>query len=212
MPLRETIVMMKGALALGLVFAIVLSTTAHAEPAQLGWFGDLSIGAAALHQETTSPINGYHDVRNALVLDGRGALGLTLGRPSGAVARVGVVVDVAKFGSYGVAIGVAGEIDWVVAAGWRLGPRVSLSAGNGNGEPSSFDGTVGMAGLHAEHRFVSLQLDAIRVWHPDGYAAGAALSVGLAGRPGKYAAVGSAIGAAVVAVALLILLLNCHCG
>jgi hypothetical protein len=168
-------------------------------PARLGFYGEVSLGYGYLSGETVSPTN-----RDRAMTDsGGGHLRWALGARVTHLhldARFGGVIDVVNTDGAGAAFGAELQVDWPLPAGWRAGVRGSLSAGNGNGSPTTLDGLVGCAGVRLRKDAAIIGLDAVRVDQDRAQATGAIVTVGLGGRPGKVLVGVSAAATAVLGV------------
>ena len=126
----------------------------------------------------------------------RAALGVAF-RVVGARGRAGVVGDLflvhRSGGRDGAAIGIEGQLDWDIASGWRLGPRLSISWERASAPRSS--GLLEVVGLRLHNRTWSFGIDAFRLpgneqrVEPSDRSDATGLLVigGLGGRAGKYA-------------------------
>lgn len=136
------------------------------------------------------------DPRGGLALVKAARAGLTLRVPFGRTAAyAGPVVDVyvgEDLGGevftgdhHGIAFGGVLGADWLLASCWRLGPRVSLAIGEGDGAATG-DGTVFTLGTHARNgrAHVGVELLVVRGERESG--TGFLVGGGFDGRAGKY--------------------------
>jgi hypothetical protein len=170
---------------------------------RLRFYAEMVLGYGRVHGEMVSPFTGYRGRTDSDVRGLRWAVGARLATTAMDV-RLGAVLDVVSAGGEGAAIGLELQADWPLPAGWRAGGRVSISSGNGNGDPTTLDGVVGVAGLRLRKDVAIIGLDAVQVWHGDGSAIGGMLSVGMSGRPGKYLVGVSATAASILGVVAIV--------
>lgn len=188
---------------------VLATTTARAEPAAVGFYGEPSVWGGKLWGEYHGATGFGMDVSSGMV-DLRLSLGAAIAIRPGWNARVGAAVDVFKGQSEAAALGIEAQALRDLRRAWRIGLRVSASLGNGNGVPTSGDGQIVMAGLRIHRGVVVFGVDGVFIRNGTegnhGFANGILAGVGIGGRPGKYGIAISAGGAALLGILAVVAL------
>lgn len=219
-------------LVLGPVW-LLTATSVHAEPRDAGassaprrlelygessaWYGAVSGATLELLPTRRTGLASIKDLRVSLGLGVRGrSFAARLGPTIDLFVGEDLDLQVFNGDNYGIAFGLSAQIDWNIDSCWRLGPRLSLSRGEGDGVTTGH-GIVAMGGVHIRNdRFVA-GIDMLRVWGDDSRGpaesgTGIMAGAGFDGRPGKYSVAVAGAGAAIGGIAALIMmtLANTH--
>jgi hypothetical protein len=198
---------------------------AHAEPRgsssgslhrELYFHGDISAWYGAISGATLEPPRAGQPRRTgvASIKELRASLGLGV-RGGSFDLRLGPAIDlyvgerldleVFDGDNYGISVGIAGQIDWRIGSCWRIGPRLSLARGEGDGVTTG-RGTVAMGGVHARNGRFAAGIEMIRVSGDRESGTGIIAGVGLDGRAGTYGLAAAGGGVVIAGIAALIIM------
>jgi hypothetical protein len=177
------------------------------------WYGAISGVTLELAPGGQPRRTGFASIKALRASLGLGARGrsfeLRLGPAIDLYVEGPLDLEVFNGGPYGISFGVAGQLDWRIVSCWRIGPRLSIARGEGDGVTTG-RGTVATGGVHARNGRFGAGIDMIHVSGDRESGAGIMAGVGLDGRAGKYGLAVAGGGVVIAGITALIMLFNAN--